>query len=403
MQVSILKSRAEGSVNAPPSKSMAHRLLICAALSEGESVIHGISQCEDVAATLDCIRVLGARWERKGETVRVCGIDARKIAPTDPLPCRESGSTLRFFLPITLLSGNPARLSGAASLMQRPMSVYADLCRERGLEYRVEGNSIDVRGPLPAGEYRVVGNVSSQFISGLLFALPLAKGDSVIRITPPVESRSYLNLTVDALHEFGVVAEWSDEHTLRIPGGQSYRAHETAVEGDYSNAAFLDALGMLGGSVEVTGLRADSLQGDRIYRHYFNLLCQGTPTIHIGDCPDLGPILFSIAAAKNGGIFNGTRRLRIKESDRAAAMADELKKFGTAVTVHEDTVVVYPVDFHAPDTCLQGHNDHRIIMALSVLLTLTGGSIEGAEAVDKSFPEFFQTVEKLGVEVRYDA
>ena len=399
MQVSISKGLAAGCVLAPPSKSMAHRLLICAALSDGESVIHGISSCEDVAATLDCLRVLGARWSREGETVRVRGIDVRLAAPQEPLPCRESGSTLRFFLPLTLLSGNPATLVGAPSLMQRPMSVYADLCREFGLRYEPSGCMINVQGPLPAGEYRVVGNVSSQFISGLLFALPLASGDSVIRITPPVESRSYLNLTVDALREFGVEIVWRDEHTLVIRGNQTYRAHETTVEGDYSNSAFLDALGVLGGEVTVSGLRPDSLQGDRVYRHYFNMLCQGTPTVHIGDCPDLGPILFSIAAAKHGGIFNGTRRLRIKESDRAAAMAQELQKFGVSVSVHEDTVVVYPVDFHAPDVPLLGHNDHRIVMSLAVLLTLTGGTIEGAEAIDKSYPNFFEHLAGLGVEV----
>ena len=366
-------------------------------------MIHGISNCEDVSATLDCIRVLGAEWERSGETVRVRGIDVRRAAPVEPLPCRESGSTLRFFLPLTLLSGNRATLVGAPSLMQRPMSVYADLCRERGLQYETSGEGITVQGPLRAGEYRVVGNVSSQFISGLLFALPLAERDSVIRITPPVESRSYLNLTVDALREFGVEAVWQDEHTIAIRGNQVYRAHETTVEGDYSNAAFLDALGVLGGAVTVDGLRADSLQGDRVYRHYFNMLCQGTPTIHIGDCPDLGPILFSIAAAKHGGIFNGTRRLRIKESDRAAAMAEELQKFGTSVSVHEDTVVVYPVDFHAPEEALKGHNDHRIVMSLAVLLTLTGGKIEGAEAIDKSFPDFFERVTQLGVKVTSNA
>ncbi len=399
MQVSISKGLAGGCVSAPPSKSMAHRLLICAALSKGESVIHGISSCEDVSATLDCLRVLGAEWSREGETVRVRGIDVRRAAPQEPLPCRESGSTLRFFLPLTLLSGNPATLVGAPSLMQRPMSVYAELCRELGLRYEPNGCAITVQGPLPAGEYRVVGNVSSQFISGLLFALPLAGADSVIRITPPVESRSYLNLTVDALREFGVEIVWQDEHTLAIRGNQTYRAHETTVEGDYSNSAFLDALGVLGGEVTVSGLRPDSLQGDRVYRHYFNMLCQGTPTIHIGDCPDLGPILFSIAAAKHGGIFNGTRRLRIKESDRAAAMAQELQKFGVSVSVHEDTVVVYPVDFHAPDVPLLGYNDHRIVMSLAVLLTLTGGTIEGAEAIDKSYPDFFERLAELGVEV----
>ena len=215
---------------------------------------------------------------------------------------------------------------GSQSLMQRPMDVYRMLCEEKGLVYLQDGQSVFVQGPLRAGEYAVVGNISSQFISGLLFALPMVEGDSTIRISPPIESRPYINLTIDALRTFGVEVIWQDEHTLFVRGGQSYRATETEVEGDYSNAAFLDALGLFGGEVVVRGLREDSIQGDRVYRRYFEMLCKGTPTIHIGDCPDLGPILFAVAAAKNGGIFNGTRRLRIKESDRAEAMAEELCK-----------------------------------------------------------------------------
>ena len=287
-------------------------------------------------ATLDCLSALGVTFQYEGDTVVVQGIDIRKAEPTVPLQCRESGSTLRFLIPIAMLSDASVTFHGAPSLMQRPMSVYAELCKEKRLTFQQRGQDITVKGKLPSGEYSVVGNISSQFISGLLFALPLPDHDSVIRIKPPVESRSYLNLTVAALREFGIAVTWRDEHTLCIPGGQRYCACDTTVEGDFSNAAFLDALGVLGGDVEITGLRTDSLQGDSVYKHYFEMLCKGTPTIHIGDCPDLGPILFSVAAAKHGGIFNGTRRLRIKESDRAAAMAEELKKFGTSVTVHED-------------------------------------------------------------------
>lgn len=397
MQVTIHPGVAKGRVEAPPSKSMAHRLLICAGMCQGTSIVHGISGSADVLATLDCLRALGAECIREGNTVTVRGRDMRSASPEGILSCRESGSTLRFMLPIALLSGRNVMLGGAESLMQRPMDVYRTLCREKGMAYLQDGQSVCVRGPLKAGEYSVVGNVSSQFISGLLFALPTVEGDSTIRIAPPIESRSYINLTVDALRTFGVEVVWQDEHTLFVRGGQSYRPTETEVEGDYSNAAFLDALSLFGGEVEVEGLRADSIQGDRVYRRYFDMLSKGTPTVHIGDCPDLGPILFAVAAAKNGGIFNGTRRLRIKESDRAAAMAEELRKLGTAVTVYEDTVVVYPAAFHAPSVPLEGHNDHRIVMSLAVLLTLVGGSIRGAEAVAKSYPEFFKSLSTLGV------
>ena len=223
--------------------------------------------------------------------------------------------------------------------------------------------------------------------------------DSTIKITPPIESRSYIELTIDALRSFGVDICWSDEHTLKIAGNQKLIPADVTVEGDYSGAAFPAALNLFSGEVMIDGLREDTIQGDSVYKKYYDMLKSGAPTIHIGDCPDLGPVLFAVAAAKNGGVFTGTKRLKIKESDRAAAMADELKKFGTSVSVYEDTVVIFPAEFHAPKEVLFGHNDHRIVMSLAVLLTLTGGEIDGAEAVSKSYPEFFMHLSQLGIEV----
>jgi len=204
---------------------------------------------------------------------------------------------------------------------------------------------------------------------------------------------------MNAVRAFGIQVEWTDEFTINIPGSQKYRATDVTVEGDYSGAAFPDALNLFGGKVEITGLNPESIQGDSVYKRYFDMLTSGVPTIHIGDCPDLGPVLFAIAAAKYGGIFCGTKRLKIKESDRAEAMARELKKFGASVSVYEDSVVIYPVDFHAPSEVLSGHNDHRIVMSLAILLTLTGGIIDGAEAVAKSYPEFFDNLKNLGISV----
>lgn len=399
MRIEIQRGCARGRITAPPSKSMAHRLLICAAMCEEESVVRGISSCEDVLATLDCMRALQIDFIRQGDDVTVRGKLPRDMTPSAPLCCRESGSTLRFMLPIAMMSGQTAVFYAAEGLMARPMNVYESLFHDADLTYINDKKSIVVKGPLTGGVYTVAGNVSSQFISGLLFALPTAEADSVLHITPPIESRSYIELTRTALATFGVITEWMDEYTLRIPGGQRFSATDITVEGDYSNAAFPEALNLFGGAVEVAGLREDSLQGDRVYKKYFDLLSRGVPTIHIADCPDLGPILFATAAAKNGGIFTGTRRLRIKESDRAAAMAEELKKFGCSVSVYEDTVVIYPAAFHAPTEVLRAHGDHRIVMALSVLLTLTGGVIEGAEAVQKSYPDFFEHMRALGIEV----
>lgn len=397
MRVTIQKSKAHGTLLAPPSKSMAHRLLLAAAFSEGVSTVHGISSCEDVAATLDCMRALGIHATVENGTATVCGKPPLTLPDGLILPCRESGSTLRFLIPVALLSGSRITFTGASSLFARPLTVYEKLAEERGLLFSRTDSSLTLAGPLHGGDLFVVGNISSQFISGLLFALPLLPEDSRLHITTAIESRSYIDLTLRALAMFGIRILWEDDRTLFIRGGQSYRAAEVQVEGDYSGAAFPDALNLFGSEIELCGLAEDTAQGDSVYRRYFSMLAAGVPTLHIGDCPDLGPILFAVAAAKNGGVFGGTRRLKIKESDRASAMAEELKKFGTSVSVYEDTVVVYPTDFHAPSVPLSGHNDHRIVMALSVLLTLTGGCIDGAEAVKKSYPAFFDELSRLGI------
>ena len=399
MRVKITPGTASGKIKAPPSKSMAHRMLICAAMCDGVSTVRGISDCEDVQATLDCLKALGIRADIEGDTVTVYGKRFCELSADGPLPCRESGSTLRFLIPPTLLSGKTTMFTGERGLMSRPMSVYEGLCRARDMIFITDGDSITVKGPLPSGEYTVVGNVSSQFISGLLFALPNLTGDSRIKITPPIESRSYIDMTVEALKLFGVEAVWENEYTLYIRGAQEYKPSDVTVEGDYSGAAFPEALNLFGSEVSVTGLNPDSIQGDRVYKRYYGMLERGVPTLHIGDCPDLGPVLFAVAAGKNGGIFSGTKRLKIKESDRAAAMAAELKKFGASVTVYEDKVVVFPAAFHKPKEPLLGHNDHRIVMSLAILLTVTGGEIVGAEAINKSYPAFFDHLRALGVGV----
>ncbi|MBQ9779992.1 MAG: 3-phosphoshikimate 1-carboxyvinyltransferase [Clostridia bacterium] len=404
MTVTFTPAHLSGAVKAPPSKSMGHRMLICAGLAEGQSTVTGISHSQDMLATMELLSGLGAvcaRREIDDTVVEVQGTDPTRAAPQVPLNCRECGSTLRFFIPICLLSDKPVTLTGASRLFERPLNVYKDLCRDRGLTFDLDTVTpkLTLGGPLRGGHFTLRGDVSSQFITGLLFALPLCAEDSILSILPPLESRPYLDLTLSALALYGIKAEWLDDLTLRIPGGQRYQVTNAIVEGDYSNTAFFHALPLLGHDVTVTGLRDDSLQGDRVYRDFYPLLHHGRPTLDISDCPDLGPVLMAVAAAKQGATFTGTRRLRIKESDRAAAMAEELAKFGVSVTVEEDTVTVDPVNFHAPDAVLCGHNDHRIIMALCTLLTLTGGIIQGAEAVSKSLPDYFDLLVSLGADI----
>ena len=396
MKITFEKSTPKGTISAPPSKSMAHRMLISGGLSCGKSIVHGIAPSQDVLATLDCLESLGAKYTYEGDTVVIEGIGATGSAK-DVLKCRESGSTLRFFIPLCLLSGKKATLTGSETLLGRPLDVYKNICEKQNIKFINDGKKITVEGKLQSGDFKIPGNISSQFISGLLFALPLLTGDSTINIEPPIESLSYINLTIEALGEFGVEVKWLDERTLYIKGGQEYQPREVWVEGDYSDAAFFAAMDCLGGDVEITGLKKDSIQGDRVYTRLFEQLCKGTPAINISDCPDLGPVMMTLAAAKSGGVFTGTKRLKIKESDRGAAMAEELKKFGVSGKVEEDTIVVYPIDFHKPEDVLCGHNDHRIVMSLCVLLMLTGGTIDGAQAVNKSMPDFFEKLKQLGV------
>ena len=330
MRVKIEKSRAAGRVVPPASKSMAHRLLIAAALSDGNSKIVDVTLCEDVLATVDCLSELGVSSLLYGNIAEIGGGSIKTARPKGVLNCRESGSTLRFMLPLALLSGNVTTFVGAPRLMERPMAVYEDICRERGLRFERGDGKITVCGPLAAGEYSLPGNISSQFITGLLFALSALDGDSRIRITTEIESLSYIELTRSAMATFGVEAAWEDERTLYIKGGQKYASPGNVfVERDYSGAAFPDAFNLIGGNVKVDGLSPTSLQGDRVYKEHYEALKAGAPTINITDCPDLGPILFTLAAALNGGRFIGTKRLKIKESDRAEAMASELAKSGS--------------------------------------------------------------------------
>ena len=398
MNVRIFPSTASGTVSAPTSKSMAHRALICAALAQGESRISGVCDCEDVRATLDCLQALGAACQKQNDTVIVNGTDFSKSSSAT-LFCRESGSTMRFMLPLCLLSQNEMTLTGAASLLSRPMTPYQTLCREHGLYFAQTNEGITVKGPLRAGEYTLAGDVSSQFISGMLFALTQTEGNSILHILPPFESRSYVLLTMQALAEFGADLAWLDDETVLVRGKTPMTAKQYTVEGDYSGAAFLSALNVLGGSVTVEGLNPASLQGDRVYLEHFESLQKGNATISLADCPDLAPILFALAARGEGARFTDTRRLAIKESDRARAMAAELCKFGALVDVRENEVIIKRGTFHAPTESLSAHNDHRIVMSLAVLATLTGGVIEGAEAVAKSFPDFFERIATVGIQI----
>jgi len=401
MKVKITPSKAVGSVIAPPSKSIAHRALICAALSN-QSIVLNVALSNDISATLNCLKSLGANAKLSENSVDLKGLSLKEIPDETVLYCNESGSTLRFLIPLCLLTGKKITLKGSKRLFERPLSIYESICTEQGLFFQKGEDLVTVCGVLKSGNYKVSGEISSQFISGLLFALPLLDGISIVEVTGRFESASYIDLTLSVLSDFGIRITRAGNRFI-IYGNQTYQNTRFNVEGDYSNAAFLDVFNFIGGDVTVNGLSAESEQGDRVYKEMFSALDNGYKEFDMTDCPDLAPIMFALASVKGGARFIGTSRLKIKESDRASVMAQELSKFGIPVEVGENYVIVGKAELTAPITELCGHNDHRIVMALSVLCTLVGGTINGAEAVSKSYPDFFEMLKSLGIGIEiYD-
>lgn len=395
MTVRIKKSSARGRVMAPPSKSIAHRALICAALST-ESTVKGISESKDMEATLSVLQGLGAKVEKSGDTVTLGGLLPEKTGGCT-VNCGESGSTLRFFIPICLLSDKETVLTGTKKLISRPLDEYERICRESGLLFEKGADFVKVKGPLKSGHYKLSLSKSSQFMTGLLFALSCLEEDSMIEVTGKAESLSYVDLTLQTMADFGMDVT-ADGNKYFIKGSKKYKNREYTVEGDCSNAAFLEGLNFLGSEVTVDGISDNTVQGDRVYPELFEKI-KNREEICLEDCPDLAPVLFALAAHFGEGHFTGTRRLALKESDRVGSMKAELEKFGAVLSAEENRVDVSSGGLRTPDVKLFGHNDHRVVMALSLLCTVYGGEIEGAEAVSKSYPDFFEVISSLGIEV----
>ena len=401
MRATFKPCKLQGNIDAPPSKSMAHRYLIGAALSGEKCRISGFDYSEDILASIDCLRALGAEITIENDTVFINPEGFMKEIESPVLKCRESGSTLRFFIPLALCLGKEAILQGSTRLFERPLDIYEEICDRYGFSFEKDANSVKLCGNLQSGEYKIRGDISSQFITGMIFALLYLGEESCIEIIPPFESRSYVNLTISALKSFGADIAFVDDYRIAIRKSRM-QSYEGRIEGDYSNAAFLDAFRYTGSEVEVSNLNPQSLQGDRVYQTYFEKLLSGTPTLDISDCPDLGPVLFAMAALNNGAVFTGTDRLKAKESDRGLAMHEELGKLGGGLIFGNNSITVPKQELKWQEVSLDGHNDHRIVMAMSVVLSKTGGTLEGAEAVRKSYPGFFTDIKRLGAEVEIE-
>lgn len=399
MDITIMPSKLSGKLSIPASKSCAHRALICAALADGKSVISGVSMSKDIEATIASMTALGAEFEVNGSEIIVNGI----TSPSEKavIDCCESGSTLRFVIPIAAALGTDAEFIGRGRLPQRPINIFIRELGSKGVNFLTETMPYKTTGKLCGGTYSIEGDVSSQFVTGLLFALPLLEEDSEIVLTSHLESRPYVDITVDMLRKYGIVVEES-ESFYRIKGGQKYTPHDEKIEGDYSQAAFFFVANALGSDVELENLNVESVQGDK---RILDIISQTNSNGSIGsfradcsDIPDLVPILAVLAAFGSGeSVIYNAQRLRIKESDRLETTAAMLNNLGGDVQVKADGLIIRPTGKMHGGT-VESFGDHRIVMAAAIAATAVDGEvvIKGAEAVEKSYPDFINDYKMLG-------
>lgn len=408
MEVKITPKKLIGRVNAPSSKSYSHRALIGAALAEGISELTNISVSKDIEATAAALSALGANVLDDGGVYTVMGI--KKPAERAVIDCGESGSTLRFIVPVAAALGCECEFRGSGKLPQRPIDPYIREMGRHGVKIdRKQGvMPFYMSGRLTGGEYSLEGNISSQFITGLLFALPLCTEDSVIRLTSRLESKPYADMTAETLKLFGVDIDETAENGLpvyKIKGGQSYKSAKCAVEGDYSQAAFFFAANALGSEVIIDNLNENSVQGDKkileiIEKMGYNKINGrfSAFTADVSDIPDLVPILTVLGCFTDGtSRIVGAERLKIKECDRLAAISEAMNNMGGKVTVIGDTLEIQPAD-KLRGGRVNGCNDHRIVMAAAIASTMSDGDvfITDAEAVAKSYPNFWNDFRSLG-------
>ena len=388
MNVTILPGTLKGAVTPPSSKSQTHRAVLALMLAQGEGKLSNLAVSQDIQATQDCVAAL-----KSGQPAQADGLPL--------LDCGESGSTLRFLIPVALAVRGGGHFTGRGRLMERPQGPYIRLFEEKGILWKQEEACLTVAGQLEPGVYVLPGNVSSQFITGLLYALPLLPGDSRIVLTTPLESRGYVDMTLDMLRRFDIKVEEQEDGFL-VPGNQTYQARDLTLEADWSGAAFWYAANFLGTQVDIQGLNPDSVQGDRqIGTLYWKLARPGDVDIDLSQCPDLAPPLAAMAAVRKGTTrFVHAGRLRMKESDRLETIARTLNALGAKAQVGEDTLTLEGVD-HLEGGTVDGCNDHRIAMmaAVAAVACKEPVTILGAECVKKSYPRFWEDYTALGGEI----
>lgn len=405
MDVVITPSKLTGTVRIPASKSVVHRLLICAALAEGISVIKNVDFSQDIYATISVLEQFGAMIQVDGTEITVQGIAGKSTVTKAIADCCESGSTLRFLIPIAAALGIETEFRGKGRLPQRPITAYLRELSKKEIAFQYNNTMpFTISGSLQAGKYELEGNVSSQYVTGLLLALPLLKEDSEIHMLSKLESKPYVDITCDCLKKFGVTVS-ETEYGYFIPGGQKLHACSICAEGDYSQAAFFRTANVLGNYVTLENLSPDSVQGDKkimeLAQQMEEDLRTGNPAgfdVDATDIPDLVPILAVMATfgTKPSKIY-GAHRLVIKESDRLTATADLLNTLGGTVKVNSDGLEIYPVTQLKGGT-IDSYNDHRIAMCAAIASTRCAEpvTIKNANCIKKSYPEFYHDFEKLG-------
>ncbi len=412
MTLTITPKTLAGTVTVPPSKSQAHRLLIAAALAQGDSLLRGLAPSQDMAATRRCLEELGAEFEETADGLLVHGMATNAVSPLrrmalPHLDCGESGSTLRFLIPVALAVRGGGIFTGQGRLMERPLEPYFDLFRQKSIFFEQRDGVLTVQGLLEPGEYPLPGNVSSQFFTGLLFALPLLNGPSAILPTTDLESVDYIAMTCQVLERFGVrsAATLSLPPQYHVEGGQTYTAQDVTAEGDWSQAGFWYAARASGCSLELTGLDPMSLQGDKVIaQHFETLTAPGDVDIDVSQCPDLVPPLAAMAALRRGKtVLSNAARLRMKESDRLHAVAQTLNALGAQVTEGPDYLEFQGVEALTGGR-VDSYNDHRIAMmaAVAAVKSQAPVTITNAQAVEKSYPDFWAEYERLGGQLAWN-
>lgn len=404
--ITISPSTLKGEVKAPPSKSVAHRLLICAGLAKGTSVISGIQMSKDIRATINALTALGAKIHRENENIYVKGIT--NVDKNPIINCNESGSTLRFLIPVACALGANATFKGEGKLPERPITTYLSELSKNGIVFNYNNTMpFSVSNKLKAGTFLIDGGISSQFITGLLLALPLLDGDSEIIITSKLQSKPYVDITIDCLKKFGIEVIEKD-NAYSIKGNQEFKAAKTEVEGDYSQAAFFFVANAIGNHVKVLGLNEISAQGDKkiveiIQNIGYNInSVKGLKAFQIdaSDIPDLVPILTVLATFCDGtSEITNVERLKIKESDRLEAISTCINKIGGSVTAYKDKLIINGVESKKlTGGTVDSFNDHRISMAMAIAATRCTEplTIINASCVEKSYPNFFDDYLKLG-------